>query len=65
MTPFPGELWRRHSAIGYPSDIINCLRSLFDYNSAQLAIKQKRSSSLAEIDSVNRGYLQESAYFPS
>ena len=50
-----GELWRRCSALGYPSDIINCLRSLFDHNSAQLVIKQKRSKPLGQPAGVLQG----------
>ena len=38
------ELWRRCEVIGLPDFLIRTLRALFDHNSSQLAIKQKRCS---------------------
>jgi hypothetical protein len=50
-----GELWRRCVAIGFPDNSISCLRSLFDHNSAQLVVKQSRSTPFSQPAGVLQG----------
>jgi hypothetical protein len=48
-------LWRRCIAIGYSSATLCCLCSLFDHNSAQLVLKQKRSRPFSQPAGVLQG----------
>ena len=54
------ELWRRCETIGLPDFLIRTLRALFDHNSSQLAIKQKRCSPYG----LSAGVLQGSVLSP-
>ena len=55
-----GELWRRCVDIGLDAVSIESLRSLFDHNSAQLVLSQKRSPPF----SLSAGVLQGSVLSP-
>ena len=54
------ELWRRCEVIGLPDFLIRTLRALFDHNSSQLAIKQKRCAPYG----LSAGVLQGSVLSP-
>ena len=54
------ELWRRCESIGLDQFMISCLRALFDHNSAQLAISQRRSQPFG----LPAGVLQGSVLSP-
>lgn len=55
-----GELWRRCQDLGIDHLTLSTLRSLFDHNSAQLVMNQKRCSSF----SLTAGVLQGSVLSP-
>ena len=54
------ELWRRCEILGVDVPLLSCLRALFDHNSAQLAISQRRSQPFG----LSAGVLQGSVLSP-